>query len=59
VRLLPSLQLILEDLKQRFAAQIEHAHTPQPNELYLHTRLELAGALCSGVIEPAGRDEPF
>src|SRR2546422_299189 len=30
-----------------FRSQIEHAHAPQPNELYLHTRLELAGALCS------------
>src|SRR5213594_861688 len=44
---LPSLQLILNELRQRFGAQIEHAHAPHPNELYLHTRLELAGALCS------------
>src|SRR5256714_14885591 len=47
MNLLPSLRLILEELKQRFGAQIEHAHAPQPNELYLHTKLELAGALCS------------
>src|SRR5881296_428774 len=47
MNLLPSLSTILDELRQRFAAQIEHAHAPQPNELYLHTRLELAGALCS------------
>jgi len=43
----PALKFILDELRQRFGAQIEHAHAPQPNELYLHTRLELAGALCS------------
>src|SRR6266568_1580507 len=45
--LLPSLRAILEELKHRFGEQIEDAHAPQPNELYLHTKLELAGALCS------------
>src|SRR2546428_8617451 len=44
---LPALKVILDELRQRFGAQIEHAHAPQPNELYLHTLLELAGALCS------------
>src|SRR5437016_1016919 len=43
----PALSTILDELRQRFGAQIEHAHAPWPNELYLHTRLELAGALCS------------
>jgi Ni,Fe-hydrogenase III large subunit/Ni,Fe-hydrogenase III component G len=47
MNLLPELQIILDELKQSFGAQIEHAHAPQPNELYLHTKLELAGALCS------------
>ena len=47
MNLLPALSTILDELRQRFGAQIEHAHAPQPNELYLHTRLELAGALCS------------
>ncbi len=47
MNLLPSLRHILNELRQRFGAQIEHAHAPQPNELYLHARLELAGALCS------------
>src|SRR5437867_10683263 len=47
MNLLPALGAILDELRQRFGAQIEHAHAPQPNELYLHTRLELAGALCS------------
>src|SRR3989454_5015013 len=47
MNLLPSLRTILDELRQRFGAQIEHAHAPQPNELYLHTRPELAGALCS------------
>ena len=47
MNLLPALGAILDELRQRFGAQIEHAHAPQPNELYLHTRVELAGALCS------------
>jgi Ni,Fe-hydrogenase III large subunit/Ni,Fe-hydrogenase III component G len=47
MNLLPGLQTVLDELTQRFGAQIGHAHTPQPNELYLHTKLELAGALCS------------
>ena len=47
MNVLPALKGILDELRQRFGAQIEHAHAPQPNELYLHTRLELAGALCS------------
>lgn len=47
MNLLPALRSILDELKQRFGAQIEHAPAPQPNELYLHAKLELAGALCS------------
>src|SRR5580765_8747169 len=47
MNLLPSLRPILDELTQRFGIQIEHAHAPHPNELYLHTKLELAGALCS------------
>jgi Ni,Fe-hydrogenase III large subunit/Ni,Fe-hydrogenase III component G len=47
MNLLPGLQIVLDELTHRFGAQIEHAHAPQPNELYLHTKLELAGALCS------------
>ena len=47
MNLLPSLRSILDELTQRFGAQIEHAHAPQPNELYLHAKIELAGALCS------------
>jgi len=47
MNLLPGLQIVLDELTQRFGAQIEHAHAPQPNEIYLHTKLELAGALCS------------
>lgn len=47
MNLLPELQIVLDELTQRFGAQIEQARAPQPNELYLHTKLELAGALCS------------
>src|SRR5207249_6799513 len=47
MNVLPALKGILDELRQRFGAQIEHAHAPPPNRLYLHTRLELAGALCS------------
>src|SRR5688572_3248368 len=47
MNLLPSLRAILDELTQRFGSRIEHVHAPQPNELYVHTKLELAGALCS------------
>src|SRR5258707_306929 len=47
MNILPSLRVVLDELTQRFGAQIEHAQAPQPNELYLHTRQELASALCS------------
>ena len=47
MNLLPALQAILDDFKQRYGTQIEQEHAPQPNELYLHTQLGLAGALCS------------
>ncbi len=46
MNLLPSLCQVLDELTHRFGAQIE-PHAPQPNELYLHTKPELAGALCS------------
>jgi len=47
MNLLAGLQTVLDELTQRFGAQIEHAQAPNPNELYLHTKVELAGALCS------------
>ena len=47
MKLLPALRPILDELTQRFGAQLEHTHAPQPNELYLHVKAELAGALCS------------
>jgi len=47
MNLLPALRSLLDELTQRFGAQLEHAHAPSPNELYLHVKAELAGALCS------------
>ena len=47
MNLLPGLRTVLDELTQRFGTQIGHAHAPQPDELYLHTKLELVGALCS------------
>jgi Ni,Fe-hydrogenase III large subunit/Ni,Fe-hydrogenase III component G len=47
VNLLPGLKIVFDELTQRFGAQIDHAHASHPNELYLHTRLELAPAFCS------------
>jgi Ni,Fe-hydrogenase III large subunit/Ni,Fe-hydrogenase III component G len=47
VNLLPALGAVFEDLTRRFGPQIEHAEAPHPNELYLHTKVELAAALCS------------
>jgi len=49
MKMLPGLQTVLDELKQRFGAQIEEARAPQPNELYVHTKVELAGALCSAL----------
>jgi Ni,Fe-hydrogenase III large subunit/Ni,Fe-hydrogenase III component G len=47
MNLLPALRSILDELTQRFGAQIQHAPAPQPDELHLHAPPELAGALCS------------
>jgi Ni,Fe-hydrogenase III large subunit/Ni,Fe-hydrogenase III component G len=47
MNLLPALQSVLDELMQRFGPQIEEVRAPQSNELYLHTKLELAAALCS------------
>jgi Ni,Fe-hydrogenase III large subunit/Ni,Fe-hydrogenase III component G len=47
MKLLPGLQTVLAELTQRFGPRIDHVHASHPNELYLHTSLELAGALCS------------
>ena len=46
MNLVPGLQAVLDELTQRFGAQIEH-HAPRPNELYLHAKAALAGALCA------------
>jgi Ni,Fe-hydrogenase III component G len=54
MNLLPRLQTVLDELTQRFGGQIEHAHAPQPNELYLQTQLELTGALCSAFYKKYG-----
>src|ERR1041385_4461356 len=47
MNLLPGLQSVLDELRERFGTQIESAHAACPNELYLHTKIELSGALCS------------
>ncbi len=47
MKLVPGLQTVLDELTQRFGAQIEQAHAPRPNELYLHAKAALAGALCA------------
>jgi Ni,Fe-hydrogenase III large subunit/Ni,Fe-hydrogenase III component G len=52
--LLPSLRPILDELTERFGSQIERAEAPQHNELYLHTKPELAGALCSALYKIHG-----
>lgn len=47
MNLLPSLRSLLDDLTRRFGRQLDRAHAPSPNELYLEVPPELAGALCS------------
>jgi Ni,Fe-hydrogenase III large subunit/Ni,Fe-hydrogenase III component G len=47
MNLLPGLQIVLDQLTQRFGTQIEHAHALQPDELYVHTTPDLASAICS------------
>lgn len=54
MNLLPELQVVLDELQSRFGTRIDRAHAPQPNELYLHVGLELAGALCSAFYENYG-----
>ena len=54
MNLLPDLRSILDELTQRFGAQIAAARAPQPNELYLHAPPELAGALCSAFYKKYG-----
>ena len=49
MNLLPGLQVVLDELTHRFGGQIEEARAPQPNELYLHAKLEVAGAFCSAL----------
>ncbi|MGA2557077.1 MAG: hypothetical protein ABSG04_12475, partial [Verrucomicrobiota bacterium] len=49
MNLLPGLQIILDELTRRFGAQIEETLAPQPNELYIHSKLELAAAFCSAL----------
>src|SRR5260370_15867965 len=47
MNLIPALQTILDELTQRFGPEIRRAPAAQPNELYLKTKLDLTGALCS------------
>lgn len=47
MNILPGLQTVLDDLKQRFGAGIESAEAPRDNELYVHVGLGLAAAVCS------------
>ncbi len=47
MNLLPALRTLLDELTQRFGAQLQHAPVPQSDELHLHAAPEVAGALCS------------
>jgi Ni,Fe-hydrogenase III large subunit/Ni,Fe-hydrogenase III component G len=49
MNLIPGLRLALDDLMHRFGPQIDQFHAPRPNELYLHTKLDMAGAICSAL----------
>ena len=44
---MPSLQPILDDLSKRFEEQIDEIRAAAPNEIYLHTRMEIIPALCA------------
>lgn len=46
---LPALRAVFDDVAERFGAHIEHAHAPQPNELYLYAHPDVAAALCSAI----------
>jgi Ni,Fe-hydrogenase III large subunit/Ni,Fe-hydrogenase III component G len=54
MNLLPDLRAVRDELTLRFGARIEHAHAPQPNELYLHATLDLVAGLCSEFYERYG-----
>jgi Ni,Fe-hydrogenase III large subunit/Ni,Fe-hydrogenase III component G len=47
MNLLPGLETVRDELTERFGPQIERTYAPRANELYLHTTMELNGALCS------------
>ena len=44
---LPTLQPILDELRQRFGAQIEDVNVPRSDEVYLQTNQGGLSALCA------------
>src|SRR5437660_6338025 len=44
--LLPTLAPILADITQRFGDRISAVRVTQPNEVYLHAKMELAAGFC-------------
>jgi len=49
VNILPSLQPILSELKERFGARIKTITAPQPNEIYFDVPMELVPGFCAQV----------
>jgi len=50
----PGLQVVLDALNQEFGSRIELADAPRPDELYLHTPLDMARPLCAALCEKHG-----
>ncbi len=49
MNLLPSLQPILADLKERFGARLEAVTVPRPDEIYFQVKMELVPGFCAQV----------
>jgi Ni,Fe-hydrogenase III large subunit/Ni,Fe-hydrogenase III component G len=47
MNILPSLQPILDDLRNRFGRQIDQVIPRNQNEIYLHTQMESVAGLCA------------
>ncbi len=49
MNILPSLQPILAELKERFGARLEAVTTPRPDEVYFQVKMELVPGFCAQV----------
>lgn len=46
MNILPSLQPILNEVRQRFGGRLESVEAPRPNEIYFRAKMELVAGFC-------------